>query len=682
MRNRVAPRVCALVLFLASITAHNALAAGPLRVCVGDFANLGAATNNYWLGPFIADSIEKDLKILPGIRIVHGERKGSSNADAGIADAEALHSKLFAGARKAGARFAIGGDFSGDGGNISVNAYCWLAEEGRRVGGASFVSTFSDFCSRLADLSESLAGSLDIDYSEKQATWIRRAATTSLRAMSLYGKALTLPALSEQRGLFLLEAISADADYADAHSELGIYYYKTGQLASALDVFKRLAEVEPDYPHLYYNMGLVYRGMEDYARAAEMYNRALAPAPGDSDAWNNLGVAYYLMGEHDKAAEAFERALEIDPDDPNAFANLKIVPGTHRAESLRKTYLQATVEELRLHIETGAALYVNGDYWRAEEEFKKALEIDRDNFKANNNIALTYLKLGEIEKARKHFNRALEANPTAEDVRENLVRLAVKRIPAEDASPEAATSTGAVLGPLQRSRALCTAGKVHLERGTNKEAADAFSRALDLSPDYAEALIGLGTARFELGEYDKARDHFSAALFLEPENEAARKKMAEAEYVLSAVDEPTGKGRSFRVSRSLATEVRARCVRASRLYDAGRYEEAVGEYLRALDLAPNSVEILNNLANAHFKLGRHDRARRALKKAWSLDPANELVGRNLDTLAAAAGAYEATGPQWLEMFPVGLGGEKVMPEESKATASPKDAGNAPAPDAE
>jgi hypothetical protein len=33
------------------------------------------------------------------------------------------------------------------------------------------------------------------------------------------------------------------------------------------------------------------------------------------------------------------------------------------------------------------------------------------------------------------------------------------------------------------------------------------------------------------------------------------------------------------------------------------------------------------------------------------------------------------------MFPSGLGDEKVMPEESKGAMSPKDAANAPAPDA-
>ncbi len=639
-KNSTLAVIVILCLFMTAAAAPSS--ARPLRVHIAELANLSASEDTYWLGPFIASALEKNLGMLPDIRITrnlelqHIEGRGDPRD-------EIFLSTLCAAARSADVDFVLGGDFHEGRGVVSVNAFCVSSDGEKLIDEASFVSSYSDLHDSLAGLSILLAGSLGVEYTKDQSARIGRAPTKSHAGMSFYGKAMSA-SLADERRILLLRAIFEDSDYTDALSKLGVHYYQAGNPSDSLHAFEALESIDPQYPHLYYNLGLVYRSRKEYSRAIEMYHKALESEPDDSDAWNNLGATYYLAGMREEAAYAFERALELDPGDKNARMNLRSLTGDRDDRS--KTYRPATIGSLRQHIDTGAALYANGEYWRAEEEFKKAIAIDPDGFEANNNIALTYMKLGEFERARTHFQRALKADPTAIDVEENLAKLSQRIAPAKTVSPEDTQSAGTDLDPARKAQALSIVGGIYLSRGANEQAADAFSRALDLCPDSVEALVGLGSAYFELGEYEKAGERFSEALDLEPDSEIARQKIVEIEYVVQAESNEDAAGQSLPSTISVEAEARALHIRANRLCEGGKYEKAVAEYLRALDLTPASPVILNNLAGAYSRMGRYEEARAALEKAERLDPSNEMIGRNLDAL-------EDDGAETieLEMFP-------------------------------
>jgi tetratricopeptide (TPR) repeat protein len=481
---------------------------------------------------------------------------------------------------------------------------------------------------RIDDVSVSFAAALGLECSEEQVARMRTIPTTSANAVAFYGKALTVPSSSPERGDLLRRALAEDARYTDALSKLGLHYYETGRLAKAQEVLQALAEVQPAYPHVYYNLGLVCRYRKHYSRAVEMYRMALAMEPHDPDAYNNLGATYSLMGMNEEAKNAFEKALEIDPNYSQARANLARLAASDTGASANTTPAAQATNRLKQHIESGAALYATGDFWRAIEEFEAALDIQPDNFKANNNIALAYMKIGQTEKAREHFKRALSADPTALDVTENLAGLDV---PLASVNPSAEAAPSASADP----QALCAAGNIYLARHSYNEAMVEFSRALAVSPDNVEALVGLGTAQFALADYEKARDQFKKALAVDPANEIAKKKLVDVEFVLSGSDENAATEHSFHLPASPELEARARFLRANELYEAGDYQAAVSEYLRAYDLAPRSTEILNNLATTYYQMQRYEEARATLEKARELDPKDEIIRENLGTLAAA-----------------------------------------------
>jgi tetratricopeptide (TPR) repeat protein len=60
-------------------------------------------------------------------------------------------------------------------------------------------------------------------------------------------------------------------------------------------------------------------------------------------------------------------------------------------------------------------------------------------------------------------------------------------------------------------------GRLLLEAGDDRRAAERFARALRLDPRNAEALAGEGTALFRLGEYARSRPYLQAAPSVDPE---------------------------------------------------------------------------------------------------------------------------------------------------------------------
>ena len=91
---------------------------------------------------------------------------------------------------------------------------------------------------------------------------------------------------------------------------------------------------------------------------------------------------------------------------------------------------------------------------------------------------------------------------------------------------------------------------------------------------------------------------------------------------------------------------------ANKLYDAGRYQEAVGVYQRALQLEPNNVNVITDYGTALFYSGKPEEAIAQYNRSLEIDPRyvqslHNLVIVNLqgkkDFAAAAAALNRLKG---------------------------------------
>ena len=68
------------------------------------------------------------------------------------------------------------------------------------------------------------------------------------------------------------------------------------------------------------------------------------------------------------------------------------------------------------------------------------------------------------------------------------------------------------------------------------------------------------------------------------------------------------------------SDARAHWLAGLKLFGQQKFEEAIAEYERALAIDPRSSDVLNALATAQSKLGRHDDAVATIQRAIELDP--------------------------------------------------------------
>jgi tetratricopeptide (TPR) repeat protein len=127
---------------------------------------------------------------------------------------------------------------------------------------------------------------------------------------------------------------------------------------------------------------------------------------------------------------------------------------------------------------------------------------------------------------------------------------------------------------------------------------------VELSPDYAEAFVGLGDARQAKGQYDEAIAEYRKALRLEPENAAVH----------------FGLGKIYYNEKQL-------------------YHEAVAEYEQAIQLDPKFIDAHMNLADLYQEKGLYQEAIARYDQVLSIDP------RHPGATYGLAMAYENVDPK-------------------------------------
>jgi len=121
------------------------------------------------------------------------------------------------------------------------------------------------------------------------------------------------------------EALRFDPDLAEAYFRLGLGYESLGkheeaeaQYKKAVEAYKKYFEEHRDDAEAHYALGQTYANLGQYSEAIREYREATKLKEDDPDMFYDLGVAYTKLAQYDAAAAAFSKSLEIDPDNYRA----------------------------------------------------------------------------------------------------------------------------------------------------------------------------------------------------------------------------------------------------------------------------------------------------------------------------------------------------------------------------
>lgn len=112
----------------------------------------------------------------------------------------------------------------------------------------------------------------------------------------------------------------------EAQFQLGYLYDILGMYDEAMIQYQKAAIIDPRHPYPRVNMGLVFFKRRDYDRAVREYRTALdLGAPDPASIYNFIGICYKYLFDFGRAEEAFKKAIELEPNYYDPYANLAAV---------------------------------------------------------------------------------------------------------------------------------------------------------------------------------------------------------------------------------------------------------------------------------------------------------------------------------------------------------------------
>lgn len=200
--------------------------------------------------------------------------------------------------------------------------------------------------------------------------------------------------------------------------------------------------------------------------AAHLLNGILALAPNHGEALEGLGYIAAKQGDSLRAADYATRALEHT-----------------QAASPEQVLFAAHLCQLAERYSDAVAL------------FERCLDHAPDHVPSLHGAALSLAKLGENERALRHFDRLTARHPQLAEIHYNK---------------------GSLLGAM----------------GRYDDEMAAYRQALKLKPDFVRAYVNLGVALRDLHRFDEALQQFKKALSLDPNDAGARTNRAQTNLLL------------------------------------------------------------------------------------------------------------------------------------------------------
>jgi len=373
---------------------------------------------------------------------------------------------------------------------------------------------------------------------------------------------------------------AAQEDYRRAHDLLA-NYYRPQALETAIPLLEKIVAEDPRFAPAFADLGranllqfIQQRDTKYIEPARESALRALALAPDLASAHVTLGALYARTAQKDLASHALEEALRLDKFNAEAYGALaNLYESQGRAELVEPT-------------------------------LQKAVGLAPDDWGLVQQLGEHYLVAGKWAQAGEQYRHAAALTPD---------------------NPRAYNNLGLAYRGLDRL----------------EESAAAFEKAIDLEPTFLR-FRNLGMVLAEAGKYPEASRMLERSIAMRPTQYRAWGLLASV-YLNQHADDAKVR-ETYLKAIALAADLRKETPKDSYLLaDVGSYYAAVGMesesvplLKQAAALAPDSPEVLYQVAIGYETLHRREEALRWIAKARLAGYASGAIARNPQLAALRA----------------------------------------------
>ncbi|MFQ5509886.1 MAG: sulfotransferase [Leptospirillia bacterium] len=219
----------------------------------------------------------------------------------------------------------------------------------------------------------------------------------------------------------LKKVVQLDPDDAGAHNSLALSYRILKQLDAAEAHCRTAIRLAPDNPVIQGNMGAIKKDAGDFAGASQAFKKALEMAPDNAGLWVNLAITSHAMGNVEEAADGYRRAVELDPKNITALTNLgKLLVHLKQPREADACFHRAVGLSPRSPAEfeaLGGAFSELGMSEEALAAYRTGCKLTPNDPAPHFKLADCLKRLGQWEESLELHDRVLELTPEAQDVR-------------------------------------------------------------------------------------------------------------------------------------------------------------------------------------------------------------------------------------------------------------------------
>jgi len=490
------------------------------------------------------------------------------------------------------------------------------------------------------------------------------------------------------------QALESQADNAAAHVLLGQIALLQEQPEVARPELEKAVELDPKNVQAYISLATLSFQNSDFEKALELYKKAVELAPKNLQALAGLGETHLSKNEYDAAVQMAERMLAAIPRVENQISReeigAKFILGRAylmKANSIEadkadeaKTLYEKAIAELEpvvanvtqlpaANYSLGISYSKVGKFDQAIDQFQRVLAVDPNNLSTLQNLAVAYFQEQQYDAAIEQAKKAaavdpknltiqkllldaylrtnngegaqatlaaietLSPNDPALSINKAMVALQARNYPEAVKQAEAALSSGQETGFTYNILGRAQAGANDYEG-----AMASLKKAIELSPDFVSARLGLADLYVKTQQFDLAEKEANDVL-------NKRADVAEAHFILGLVaigrNQLDAAKSAFEKALSIKNDLTdAQYQLALVQRGLGNAPEALALLEQVIAIEPNNVAALTNSALWAFESRNYDAALAAAEKLRQAD-AKSIVALNiLGAIYAQTGRFD------------------------------------------
>ena len=506
------------------------------------FENVGATPRLDWIGEGLEELTIQQLSAAGQQVYSHAGRLNEMDRYGMPASAILSHATMLHIAQELDADYAVFGNFTSDGKNLTVNAHMLRVSPVALLPAVNESGPLASFMELQTKLVWSLLGSSDPSYPLGLAEFSKLQRPLNLAAFEQYTRGLLVND-DDSRLRDLKEAARLEPDWPEPAFAIGEVYFQRNDCSAALPWFAKVPPTHARSVEAIFATGVCRlrlgqpdRAEEIFARLQEDLHNDLLGGADLPEILNNLAIARARHDHFPAALTALGRARDIEPDEGDYPFNLGLLALQKKEPATAATH------------------------------FGEAVQREQDNPEDLAFLIYTLDKLGEKAEAAARREAAEEA-------------FGEKGLPLLKID----SRNGDWLTKYQRIKSELDMTSLRLElEGPQMQRSLAADAVVPM--DGAVAHIRRGRQQFRAGRLDAAEQEFHAALGAEPSNASAHRELAEIYRRRGKLDDAVQELQLSLQARDSAT---VRTMLARIFLDQKKIDLARAEAEKAIKLAPN-----------------------------------------------------------------------------------------------